>query len=137
MKRISLRKTPMKTGKNDVIELNPQLTNDDNGDANRDVQAPANTTACKVKSIVKKNRHKKSAVSEALVRKAIESKISLNIIEEVFLRGVSSWNNTMKHDRIQNGFGRVNSYISEGKARIQDNDLQEKVLDKLKRILFK
>ena len=57
MKRISLRKTPMKTIKNDVIELNPELTNGDNGDA-RDVQGSQDTTACKVKSIVKKKTEK-------------------------------------------------------------------------------
>lgn len=65
-------------------------------------------------------------VEESLQRKANKSGIDYAILEQVFNRGYDSWNPSMKITAEQFGFGRVNSFISGGKARELDADLIEK-----------
>lgn len=65
------------------------------------------------------------SVDISLQRKAEKSGIPLEIISEVFNRGVSSWTPDMLHTAEQHAFHRVNSYIAGGKARDMDSDLIE------------
>lgn len=66
------------------------------------------------------------SVDISLQRKAEKSGIPLEIISEVFNRGVSSWTPDMLHTAEQHASHRVNSYIAGGKARDMDSDLIEK-----------
>lgn len=66
------------------------------------------------------------ALVDALKRKSDKSGIDYTILEQVFNRGYDAWNPSMKITAEQFGFGRVNSFISGGKARELDADLIEK-----------
>ena len=59
--------------------------------------------------------------ANALLRKASESGVPVEIIYEVFARGFEVNNN------MNEAFGRVNSFIAGGKAAQMDSDLSEKV----------
>jgi hypothetical protein len=59
--------------------------------------------------------------ANALLRKAEESGLPVEIIYEVFTRGLEVNNN------VNEAFNRVNSFIAGGKAAQMDNDLSEKV----------
>ena len=59
--------------------------------------------------------------ANALLRKASESGVPVEIIYEVFTRGLEVNNN------VNEAFNRVNSFIAGGKAAQMDNDLSEKV----------
>jgi len=61
---------------------------------------------------------------EALIRKSEESEIPFDAILEIFIRGMEDCLHEDK-SRIENGFGRVNSFISGGAAIEMDADLAE------------
>lgn len=70
-------------------------------------------------------------VKLSLYKKSLNSGISLSILEEVYNRGYSIWNEEFKGTREQFAFDRVNSFISGGFATKIDKDLLEKeYLDK-------
>ncbi len=71
-------------------------------------------------------------IVESLQKKAAKSGIDLSILEEVFKRGLSSWNPYICKNSTQEqwAFARVNSFISEGKAAELDADLSEVVKKK-------
>lgn len=61
---------------------------------------------------------------EALIRKSEESGIPFDAILEIFIRGMEDCLHEDR-SRIENGFGRVNSFISGGAAIEMDTDLAE------------
>ena len=66
----------------------------------------------------------RDVITEALVKKSNKSGIALSTLSEVYNRGVARWtggNMTCE----QSAFGRVNSYIAQGKAYELDLDLRE------------
>jgi hypothetical protein len=67
----------------------------------------------------------KESITESLKKKSKKSGIPLKVVVEVFRRGVLSWNESSKIDKIQTGFNRVNSFIAEGLARKLDAQLLE------------
>lgn len=70
-------------------------------------------------------------VKLSLYKKSSNSGISVDILEEVYRRGYSIWNEEFKGTKEQFAFDRVNSFISGGFAAKVDNDLLEKeFLDK-------
>ena len=70
--------------------------------------------------------HKKFKAESALARKAEEFGIDLDILKEVFVRGLDSWNENHKLTQEQYAFARVNSYINQGKTYFnEDADLHE------------
>ena len=66
---------------------------------------------------------KKYSLHETLQKKAVKNGYNIEIIQEVFERGCSSWNANCNKTKEQMGFDRVNSFISGGKARELDKDL--------------
>lgn len=61
----------------------------------------------------------------ALMKKANESDVPLEIIGEVYNRGLDSWNSEMRATAEQYAFARVNSYIKQGKTYFEaDSDLR-------------
>ena len=67
--------------------------------------------------------------SVSLHRKAKQSGIPYQTLEEVFYRGVDAWEETDSKTPQQFAFDRVNSFIGGGKAFHQDDaDLQESVM---------
>jgi hypothetical protein len=62
----------------------------------------------------------------SLYKKSKKSGYSLETLEEVYNRGVSSWNESTNQTPEQYGFGRVNSFIAGGHAMKLDKDLVEK-----------
>lgn len=62
----------------------------------------------------------------SLYKKSHKSGIPINILEEVYLRGYNTWNESFKGSRETFAFDRVNSFISEGFARQVDKDLTER-----------
>ncbi len=64
-------------------------------------------------------------VSESLSKKSSLSNIPLNIIEEIFHRGVEDSKNQSRLTSEQYAFNRVNSFITGGKAFDIDQDLAE------------
>lgn len=66
-------------------------------------------------------------IAESLVKKSHKSSIPLQILEQVFSRGVSSWNPYVCKNASQEqwAFARVNSFIAGGKATELDEDLLE------------
>ena len=64
-------------------------------------------------------------VSEALSKKSSLSNIPLNIIEEIFHRGIEDSKNQSRLTSEQYAFNRVNSFITGGKAFDIDQDLAE------------
>jgi hypothetical protein len=101
--------------KNNKIDTDPQLKlvidNDD---------SKISSTYKQIKCVTAKKRRN---VKESLIQKSIKSNTNLSVIVEVFSRGISSWEPNSKHDRIQHGFNRVNSFINNGKAMELDKDL--------------
>ena len=63
------------------------------------------------------NARLESRITEALIRKAVESRVSKEVIYEVYNRGMD------EHHSSKKAFDRVNSFINKGKARILDGDL--------------
>lgn len=59
----------------------------------------------------------------SLYKKSVNSGIPANILEEVYQRGVDTWNPTFGYSPEQFGFDRVNSFISGGFALKLDEDL--------------
>lgn len=64
-------------------------------------------------------------VKLSLYKKSVNSGISANILEEVYRRGHSIWNDKFKGTREQFAFDRVNSFIAGGFAADLDKDLME------------
>lgn len=60
----------------------------------------------------------------SLYKKSVNSGIPANILEEVYQRGVNTWNSTFGYSPEQFGFDRVNSFISGGFAAQLDEDLR-------------
>ena len=69
-----------------------------------------------------RNKH---SLTESLKTKSKKSGIPLKVVIEVFKRGILSWNESSKIDKIQTGFNRVNSFIAAGAARKLDASLLE------------
>ena len=67
-----------------------------------------------------------SPIYKALMQKANDSGIDLDIIGEVYNRGHAAWSNNIKVSPEQYAFARVNSYINEGRTYHEDDfDLHE------------
>ncbi len=67
--------------------------------------------------------------SVSLHKKATKTGIPYEVLEEVFHRGVNSWDKGYSKTPQQFAFDRVNSFVSGGKAfREDDADLQESVM---------
>jgi hypothetical protein len=64
---------------------------------------------------------------KSLTKKSEKSNISLDILEEVYIRGYSIWNESFNQTPEQFAFDRVNSFIAGGFAAELDSDLYEKV----------
>lgn len=63
---------------------------------------------------------------EVLEAKAEKSGISLKVIKEVYARGLSEYNDSIKNKTPeQYAYDRVNSYLNKGKAYVIDSDLNE------------
>ena len=64
------------------------------------------------------------SVSNALLNKSNKSGISLDILGEVYCRGLETWNESVNISQQQYAFARVNSYINQGKTYFnEDADL--------------
>jgi hypothetical protein len=61
----------------------------------------------------------------SIYKKSQKSGISTDILEEVYCRGYSIWNESFGQTPEQFGFDRVNSFISGGFAADLDDDLLE------------
>lgn len=59
----------------------------------------------------------------AIYKKSQTSGISTDVLEEVYLRGYSIWNESFAETPEQLGFGRINSFIAGGFAALLDSDL--------------
>ena len=70
----------------------------------------------------------KNPIYESIKRKAEDNDIDFEMLEEVFNRGLDSWNGK-RGTQEQFAFDRVNSYISHGKAYELDADLREAIAD--------
>ncbi len=63
----------------------------------------------------------------SLMKKSERSGIDLDILSDVFVRGMESWNEECSTTQYQHAMQRVNSFISKGKTYFEeDKDLQEK-----------
>lgn len=62
----------------------------------------------------------------AIYKKSQTSGFSTDVLEEVYLRGYSIWNESFAETPEQLGFGRINSFIAGGFAATIDADLLEK-----------
>lgn len=62
----------------------------------------------------------------ALQEKSITTETPINILAEVFVRGINDWDDSMNTTKQQHAFNRVNSYIAQGKAYELDSDLRTK-----------
>lgn len=76
-----------------------------------------------VATLMKKRNLKESAVSVALRRKSEKSGYDFNTLAEVYVRGMTTWNEDSNADPMQYAFNRVNSFVSGGKAMRLDEDL--------------
>jgi hypothetical protein len=76
-----------------------------------------------VATLMKKRNLKESAVSVALRRKSEKSGYDFNTLAEVYVRGMTTWNENSNADPMQYAFNRVNSFVSGGKAMRLDEDL--------------
>ena len=61
----------------------------------------------------------------SLYKKSSESGIPINVLEEVFMRGFSSWDGDFGRNPVQLGFNRVNSFVAGGYASQLDEDLKK------------
>lgn len=61
----------------------------------------------------------------SLYKKSVNSGVSTGILEEVYRRGYSIWNDKFKGTREQFAFDRVNSFLAGGFAADLDRDLME------------
>lgn len=110
------------------VELNPQLKSED-------VQVAVAVLNKKFENFLFE-RHISSKVTdpitESLKNKSHKSGIDITILEEVFKRGLSSWNPYICKNSTQEqwAFARVNSFISGGKAVELDSDLTESLRKK-------
>lgn len=67
---------------------------------------------------------------DALDKKAEKSGIDVEVLGEVYNRGLDAWNNHPKVTREQYAFARVNSFINKGKSYYaEDADLVEETID--------
>lgn len=66
-------------------------------------------------------------IAESLIKKSKQFDIPLKIVEEIFARGISSWNPYICKNLTQEqwAFSRVNSFLNGGKAQKLDADLLE------------
>jgi hypothetical protein len=62
----------------------------------------------------------------AIYKKSQTSGYSTGILEEVYHRGYSLWNESFTGNAEQFGFDRINSFIADGFAKELDKDLMEK-----------
>lgn len=69
--------------------------------------------------------HITNSAKLSLYKKSQKSNISLNILEEVYRRGYSTWNESFEGTSEQFAFDRVNSFIAGGFALQLDEDLLE------------
>jgi len=105
------------------VELNPQLKSEN-------VQVAVASINKKFENFLFE-KHISSKVTdpivESLQKKSNKSGIDLPVLEEVFKRGLSSWNPYICKNATQEqwAFARVNSFISGGKAIELDADLVE------------
>lgn len=65
----------------------------------------------------------------SLYKKSSETGIPINVLEEVFMRGFSSWDGDFGRSPVQLGFNRVNSFVAGGYAARLDEDLREASAD--------
>lgn len=73
------------------------------------------------------------SVDKALNSKAEKSGIDIDIIKEVYSRGIEAWPEGCKVSQQQYAFARVNSYINQGKTYFnEDSDLHELSQDTLR-----
>ena len=63
----------------------------------------------------------------SLYKKSLNSGIGADILEEVYVRGYSTWNESFHGTPEQFAFDRVNSFISGGFAQQLDQDLIENI----------
>jgi hypothetical protein len=61
----------------------------------------------------------------SLYKKSSETGIPINVLEEVFMRGFSSWDGDFGRSPVQLGFNRVNSFVAGGYAARLDEDLKK------------
>lgn len=67
-----------------------------------------------------------SGIYKSLIKKADKSEIDIEILGEVFDRGLEAWTEDQRVSREQYAFARVNSYINQGKSYFnEDADLHE------------
>ena len=67
-----------------------------------------------------------SAVYQAIAKKAGKSGIDIDVLGEVYDRGMAAWSDDMPVSQQQYAFARVNSYINQGKTYFdEDADLHE------------
>lgn len=69
-----------------------------------------------------------SAVYKALVKKSNSSGVDVDILGEVYNRGMNVWNENTNVSQQQYAFARVNSFINQGKTYFkEDSDLAEEI----------
>jgi hypothetical protein len=110
------------------VEINPQLKSED-------VQVAVADLNKKFENFLFEqhiNSKVTNPITEALTKKSNKSGVELPILEEVFRRGLSSWNPYICKNSTQEqwAFARVNSFISGGKAVELDSDLAESLRKK-------
>ena len=62
---------------------------------------------------------------DGLVKKSDQNDVGLDLILEVYFRGLMDWDESQKRDPNQYAFDRVNSFLSGGHAQQLDSDLLE------------
>jgi hypothetical protein len=74
-----------------------------------------------------------SAVYKAMIKKSDKSGIDVNILGEVYNRGMNIWNENTNVSQQQYAFARVNSFINKGKTYFnEDSDLVTETKKKMK-----
>lgn len=66
-----------------------------------------------------------SSIYQSIVKKSEKNNIDINILGEVYDRGIASWDENSDATPQQLAFNRVNSFISGGRALKEDMDLVE------------
>jgi hypothetical protein len=67
-----------------------------------------------------------------LIKKSNKSEVGIDLILEVYLRGIVDWDESQRRDPNQYAFDRVNSFLTGGRARMLDEDLTDGVKVPLK-----
>lgn len=105
-------KKKKKDSSNSPIDTKPQL----NG------VYEAGSSVATIRRAAREYKFSKS-LSESLKRKSKNYNIPVQVVLEVFKRGVLAWDDSKKIDKTQCGFNRVNSFLAGGIARKLDEDL--------------